>query len=351
MSIFCIFLLFIQGELRDCKTTIMASSYLTLRVLSRQMPFFGKLQRCVLSSWSSNYHTAVSASHFHHSTKGKLHTADNILEITCVLRKSRMFATCSTSYPLFMDRRILSMFHKVGKLKYGRAIAQLAPFASHFSSTSASYSDTEPAVITLIETEDDLETFLSQVRSVLNLAEPSKTYVISVQNLRPLVQKLVHLDCDCRSILAMLVANPGILSVKMDKLLSNIDHLHLLGLNWRRLMKALDGNASLWKASIQQLQSRVKQLRKLGFVEGQLQKLIADWPQILTICSAQLNAVVKLLMEKCRFPRAEVLTILSDSPAILKEDLESIGMYINIQILRFHCNVVESKPILYALPA
>ncbi|XP_041471125.1 transcription termination factor 4, mitochondrial-like isoform X2 [Lytechinus variegatus] len=114
--------------------------------------------------------------------------------------------------------------------------------------------------------------------------------------------------------------------VGMDRLLGNIDYLHMLGLNYRQLLKTLDGNARLWKASLQNLQSRVKQLRKLGFVEGQLQRLIADWPHILTMGSVQLNAVVKLLMEKCRFPRAEVLTILSDSPAVLKEDLQSIEL-------------------------
>nr|XP_054761000.1 uncharacterized protein LOC129267304 [Lytechinus pictus] len=296
--------------------------YLASPVLQRQILFCGELQRHLLFPLKSRHQQTISSSHIHHSTMGRLCSGRTSTEMIGNLFLSRKRMVCSpdvgASYPFPLNLQT-SVFCNVWNTKC--ELHDAAPFSSDIISPSPSSTDVKSKVITFIESEDDLDTFMSQVTSELNLSEPSTT---SVQILRPLVQKLVSMDCDCRGISAMLVANPRILSVQMGRLLGNIDYLHMLGLNYRQLLKTLDGNARLWKALLQNLQSRVKQLRKFGFVEGQLQRLIADWPHVLTMGSVQLNTVVKLLMEKCRFPRAEVLTILSDSPAILKEDLESI---------------------------
>ncbi|XP_041471119.1 transcription termination factor 4, mitochondrial-like isoform X1 [Lytechinus variegatus] len=298
--------------------------YLASPVLLKQILFCGELRRHVLFPLKSRQQGTILSSHIHHSTMGRLCSGGTSTEVIGNLFLSRKRRVCSpdvgVSYPFPLNLQT-SVFCKVWNTKC--ELHDAAPFSSDIISTSLSSTDVKSKVITLIETEDDLDIFMSQVTSELNLSETSTT---SMQILRPLVQKLVSMDCDCRGISAMLVANPGILSVQMDRLLGNIDYLHVLGLNYRQLLKTLDRNARLGKASLQNLQSRVKQLRKLGFVEGQLQRLIADWPHVLTMGSVQLNAVVKLLMEKCRFPRAEVLTILSDSPAVLKEDLQSIEL-------------------------
>ena len=229
----------------------------------------------------------------------------------CICRPERRFI-CQEAVALrncFQNGLLMTMPHA-------------APYSSKSYQENTGRSDD---IIAFIETEEDFQLFLRQLKNALNLDENPQTSASPLTNLALLVQKLVALNCEPRNIASMILANPSILKVNSPKLLQTIDFLQELGLNWRRLMKVLDQNPSLWTGSVQHLQARVAYLRKLGFVEGSLQKAIADWAEILTINTNKIKAVVQVLMKKCGFSKTDMLTILSDSPAVLAEDLESIG--------------------------
>ncbi|XP_071500562.1 transcription termination factor 4, mitochondrial-like [Diadema antillarum] len=196
--------------------------------------------------------------------------------------------------------------------------------------------------ITFIDSEDDHELFLEQLQKKLQENhQGSKTHAVSIKNLRPLVSRLLEYGCECRNISAFLETNHGILVVKSEQILRVIDFLEELGLSWLRLLKALRGNTHLWKASIDHMQLRVALLRKLGFVEGRLQKVVADWSQILTLGSTELKTVVRTLMDKCGFTKVDVVTILSECPSILAENPDTLE--VKFQYVYFRMGITDNS--------
>uniref|UniRef100_A0A3Q3M1R9 Mitochondrial transcription termination factor 4 n=1 Tax=Mastacembelus armatus TaxID=205130 RepID=A0A3Q3M1R9_9TELE len=103
--------------------------------------------------------------------------------------------------------------------------------------------------------------------------------------------------------------------------LSTLTALFGLGFNPSSVLKMLQKCPELYTVRESQLQQCINYLRKLGLVEGSLQRTLAHYPQILTVPVKTIKHVVLLLREKCLFTVQQVADIFRDSPAIVLEDL------------------------------
>ncbi|KAM7379261.1 hypothetical protein PAMP_004826 [Pampus punctatissimus] len=103
--------------------------------------------------------------------------------------------------------------------------------------------------------------------------------------------------------------------------LSCLTALFALGLNPSSVLKLLEKCPELYSVMESQLQQRICNLRKLGLVEGSLQRVVAHYPQILTVPVKTIKSVVLFLREKCLFTVQQVTDILRESPTVVQEDL------------------------------
>ncbi|KAF0047014.1 hypothetical protein F2P81_000647 [Scophthalmus maximus] len=108
---------------------------------------------------------------------------------------------------------------------------------------------------------------------------------------------------------------------KAKHALSTLTALFVLGLNPSSVEKLLQKCPELCTVKETQLQQRIGNLRKMGFVEGSLQRVVAHYPQILTVPVKTVKHVVMFLRENCLFTGQQVTELLRDSPAMVLEDL------------------------------
>uniref|UniRef100_A0A8C7WQT4 Mitochondrial transcription termination factor 4 n=1 Tax=Oryzias sinensis TaxID=183150 RepID=A0A8C7WQT4_9TELE len=102
--------------------------------------------------------------------------------------------------------------------------------------------------------------------------------------------------------------------------LSTLTALFVLGLNSSSVVKVLNKCPELCSVKEVQLQQRISNLRKLGLLEGSLQRVVVHYPKILTVPVKSVKNVVLFLKEKCLFTTQQVTDILRDSPAVVLED-------------------------------
>ncbi|KAF1383915.1 hypothetical protein PFLUV_G00136790 [Perca fluviatilis] len=102
---------------------------------------------------------------------------------------------------------------------------------------------------------------------------------------------------------------------------STLTALFVLGLNPSSVLKILEKCPELYTVKESQLQQRIANMRKLGLVEGSLQRVVSHYPQILTVSVKAVKHVVLFLREKCLFTIQQVTDILRDSPAIVMENV------------------------------
>lgn len=163
--------------------------------------------------------------------------------------------------------------------------------------------------------------------------------------------------------------------------LSTLTALFVLGLNASSVLKALEKCPELYAVKELQLQQRIGNLRKLGFVEGEiivlcstvyestvktglyvgvlhagsttkgvlynyyyyivitfiprlgsLQRVVAHYPQILTVPVKTVKNAVVFLREKCLFTVQQAADILRDSPAIVVENMGQLEYKFQVSI-------------------
>ncbi|XP_077472288.1 transcription termination factor 4, mitochondrial [Stigmatopora argus] len=100
--------------------------------------------------------------------------------------------------------------------------------------------------------------------------------------------------------------------------------LFMLGLNPSSVGKLLTKCPDLYNIDQSLLQQRIDNLRKLGLVEGSLQRVVSHYPAILATPAKALKRKTVFLKEKCRFTMQQVTDILRDSPAIVHEDQDQL---------------------------
>uniref|UniRef100_A0A4W5KI75 Mitochondrial transcription termination factor 4 n=1 Tax=Hucho hucho TaxID=62062 RepID=A0A4W5KI75_9TELE len=102
---------------------------------------------------------------------------------------------------------------------------------------------------------------------------------------------------------------------------STLMALFVLGLNPSSVLKVLEKCPELFYVKGTQLQQRMDNLRRLGLLEGSLQRVVSHYPQILTLPLRRVNTVAKFLREKCAFTVQQATDIIRDSPAVVQDDL------------------------------
>lgn len=144
--------------------------------------------------------------------------------------------------------------------------------------------------------------------------------------------------------------------------LSALSALFVLGLNAASVLKVLEKCPELFTVKEAQLQQRITNLRKLGFVEGEmkvsidtaeslsllqwyqtclsgsLQRVVVHYPQILTVPAKRIRNAVAFLRQKCLFTMHQVTGILRDSPAVVMEHTDHLEY-------KFQVSVQNRRPI------
>ncbi|XP_058273828.1 transcription termination factor 4, mitochondrial [Hemibagrus wyckioides] len=117
--------------------------------------------------------------------------------------------------------------------------------------------------------------------------------------------------------------------------------LFSLGLNPDSVLKILEKCPELYSLKEAQLQQRALNLRKLGLLEGSLQRVISHYPKILSFPVKRVNAVSRLLREKCQFTAQQLADILRDSPHVVEEDPARLEYMFQYVYFRMGCRQAE----------
>lgn len=135
-------------------------------------------------------------------------------------------------------------------------------------------------------------------------------------------------------------------------ILSTLTVLFVLGLNPNSVQKLLDKCPALCAVKETQLQQRINYLRKLGLVEGSLQRTVSHFPKILTVPMKSVKNVALFLREKCQFTTQQVTEIIRDSPAVVLEDLDQLEykfQYVYFRMGVKQAQMVKSRLFRYTL--
>ncbi|XP_018608841.2 transcription termination factor 4, mitochondrial [Scleropages formosus] len=111
---------------------------------------------------------------------------------------------------------------------------------------------------------------------------------------------------------------------KVTMHLCGVSTLISLGMRPSNILKILQKCPDLCRVKGVQMQQRVDNLRKLGLVEGSLQRVISYYPKLLTLTPKKVNVVCRFLQEKCLFTTQQVTEILRNFPATMVEDFEQL---------------------------
>uniref|UniRef100_A0A8C3RWY5 Transcription termination factor 4, mitochondrial n=1 Tax=Chelydra serpentina TaxID=8475 RepID=A0A8C3RWY5_CHESE len=129
--------------------------------------------------------------------------------------------------------------------------------------------------------------------------------------------------------------------------LAVVSELLLLGLDADSTLRALQKSPEVLRMTAQQLRHRADYLRRLDLGEGNmnLQQVVIDCPSIFTLSWKKIDAVVRVLKEKCVFTVDQVTEILHRCPNVLLEephDLEYKFQYVYFRMGVKHKAVVKS---------
>ncbi|XP_034559694.1 transcription termination factor 4, mitochondrial [Notolabrus celidotus] len=122
---------------------------------------------------------------------------------------------------------------------------------------------------------------------------------------------------------------------------STLTALFFLGLNPSSVLKLLEKCPELFTVKESLLQQRIGNLRKLGLVEGSLQRVVAYYPQILTVPLKTIKYVVMFLRERCLFTVQQVTDILRESPAVVVENTSQLEY--KFQYVYFRMGVKQAQ--------
>ncbi|XP_049889668.1 transcription termination factor 4, mitochondrial [Epinephelus moara] len=123
--------------------------------------------------------------------------------------------------------------------------------------------------------------------------------------------------------------------------LSTLTALFVLGLSPSTVLKLLEKCPELYTVKESQLQQRIANMRKLGLVEGSLQRVVSYYPQILTVPVKTVKSVVMFLREKCLFTVQQVTDILRDTPAVVLENMDQLEY--KFQYVYFRMGVKQAE--------
>ncbi|KAM9845096.1 transcription termination factor 4, mitochondrial [Aulostomus maculatus] len=132
----------------------------------------------------------------------------------------------------------------------------------------------------------------------------------------------------------------------VERCVPTLTTLLVLGLSPSRMMNVLKKCPEIFTIQESLIQQRLSNLRKLGLVEGSLQRVVVHYPIILTVPVKTIKTTVMFLREKCLFTVQQVIDILQDTPAIVLEDhreLEYKFQYVYFRMGIKQAQIVKSR--------
>ncbi|KAL4624733.1 transcription termination factor 4, mitochondrial [Arapaima gigas] len=106
--------------------------------------------------------------------------------------------------------------------------------------------------------------------------------------------------------------------------LCGVSTLVMLGLSPANVLRILQKCPDLCRVKGVQIQQRIDNLRNLGLIEGNLQRVISFYPKLLTLTPKRVNMVCRFLQEKCLFTSQQVTKILRNFPATMVEETDEL---------------------------
>ncbi|XP_042311931.1 transcription termination factor 4, mitochondrial [Sceloporus undulatus] len=128
--------------------------------------------------------------------------------------------------------------------------------------------------------------------------------------------------------------------------LTVVSELLLLGLSTEATLSALQKNPELLRMPAKHLRDRANLLRRLGFQEGGLNHVALCFPSIFSLPQKRIEALERLLREKCLFTVDQVSTILQTCPNMLLEELNDVEYKFQFAYFRMgvkHREIVKSS--------
>ncbi|KAH0623979.1 hypothetical protein JD844_007212, partial [Phrynosoma platyrhinos] len=127
--------------------------------------------------------------------------------------------------------------------------------------------------------------------------------------------------------------------------LAVVSELLLLGLSTDSILKALQKHPELLRMPAKHLRGRANLLRRLGFQEDGLNHVTLHFPNIFTLPQKRIEALERLLKEKCLFTVDQVSKILQTCPNMLLEELNDVEYKFQFAYFRMgvkHREIVKS---------
>lgn len=174
--------------------------------------------------------------------------------------------------------------------------------------------------------------------------------VVDSHRLEQVIKPLLDMGFDQNQVKLLFELNPRLES-SLPQSLEVPRSLLFLGLNANSVVKILVKCPKLFKVKEKELQPRVDNLRRLGLVEGSLQRLVAYYPQILCLPLKRVNNTARFLKDRCLFTGQEVTEIMRTAPNVLFEDHGEIEY--KFQHVYFRMGIKQSeivKSMLFRIP-
>ncbi|XP_033119540.1 transcription termination factor 4, mitochondrial-like isoform X2 [Anneissia japonica] len=197
-----------------------------------------------------------------------------------------------------------------------------------------------------IKNDDDAKKFLTQLWDEIQakVAPQNSVGEKALENLEKLINLQISLRCGTRNIFGLISANPRIVNCNWEKIHNVVMFLNDLGMGGNRLLHVLN-NRDIWVSELTTLSDRVRFLRSVGILEGNVQKLVAKCPKVLTLKKGKLLAILNLL-KKCLFTREQIVVIINDCPNIFEASIDEIE-YI-FQYVYFRMGLTDQKQMVQA---
>ncbi|XP_071957832.1 transcription termination factor 4, mitochondrial-like [Antedon mediterranea] len=164
------------------------------------------------------------------------------------------------------------------------------------------------------------------------------------ENLEKLIKLFNDISCDTRNIFGFVSTNPRIVNCSWVKINDVVTFLDNLGLGGNRVLLVLN-NRNIWTIDVARLSDRSSFLRRVGILEGNLQRLVTKCPQVLTLKKGKLSTVLNLLKDS-HFTREQITTIINDSPRIFETNLKETEYL--FQYVYFRMGLTDLKQMVQA---
>ncbi|XP_015726567.1 transcription termination factor 4, mitochondrial [Coturnix japonica] len=189
--------------------------------------------------------------------------------------------------------------------------------------------------------------------AVLRIAAPRALVPVLVPSSRPRCCTPGSEQGDAAELLAMgfsqaqarrlLLLQPGL---EPQRRVDTAAQLLLLGLSAEAALGLMERSPKLLRMGSAQLKERAGYLRRLGLEGARLQSLTGRCPEVLTLPRRRMEAVVRLLRERCLFTAEQLAELLRSCPRVLLEEPGRVQLHFQYAYFRMgvrHKEMVKAR--------